>query len=44
VEMGVNAYVKKPFQTQELVSCVDGLLHKSDAVPNLVNDMRRLAA
>ena len=26
VEAGVNAYVNKPFQTQELISCVGGLL------------------
>ena len=44
MEVGVNAYVNKPFQTQELVSCVHGLLHRSGPAPNLVNDMRRLAA
>jgi DNA-binding response OmpR family regulator len=43
-EMGVNAYVNKPFQTQELVSCVDGLLHGSDTAPDLVNGPRTIAA
>jgi DNA-binding response OmpR family regulator len=27
LESGVNAFVHKPFQTQELISCVEGLLH-----------------
>jgi DNA-binding response OmpR family regulator len=44
VEMGVNAYVNKPFQTQELVSCIEGLLHRSVPAPNLVNHLRKLAA
>ena len=44
VEMGVNAYVNKPFQTQELVSCVDVLLRKSGAAPDPVKDLRKLAA
>jgi len=32
VEAGVNAYVNKPFQTQELISCVGGLLRVQQSV------------
>jgi DNA-binding response OmpR family regulator len=44
VEAGVNAYLKKPFQTQELVSCVDGFLHRSSAASSRVDALRRVAA
>jgi DNA-binding response OmpR family regulator len=35
VEAGANAYVNKPFQTQELVSCVDGLLRAASTASGL---------
>jgi DNA-binding response OmpR family regulator len=44
LETGVNAYVNKPFQTQELVSCVDGLLGRSSTASNPMNAPRSLAA
>ncbi len=44
VEAGVNAYVNKPFQTQELVSCVDGLLRGSSAASSHLNAARSVAA
>jgi DNA-binding response OmpR family regulator len=44
VEAGVNAYVSKPFQTQELVSCVNGFLHRSGRASIPVNALRRAAA
>jgi len=44
MEAGANAYVNKPFQTQELVSCVQGLLRESNSAPALVNVPGRLAA
>jgi DNA-binding response OmpR family regulator len=44
VEMGVNTYVNKPFQMQELVSCIGGLLRGTVAAPSLANGKQRLAA
>jgi DNA-binding response OmpR family regulator len=44
VEAGVNAYVNKPFQTQELISCVGGLLRGSSAASSRVNAARSVAA
>ena len=44
VEAGVNAYVNKPFQTQELISCVGGLLGGSNKASNPVNAKGCLAA
>jgi DNA-binding response OmpR family regulator len=44
LEAGVNAYVNKPFQTQELVSCVGGLLSGSSKASNPVNAPGCLAA
>jgi DNA-binding response OmpR family regulator len=44
LETGVNAFVHKPFQTQELISCVEGLLQRSAAAPEMVNAARGLAA
>jgi len=44
VEAGVNAYVSKPFQTQELVSCVDGFLRRSSTASSHVNALRSVAA
>jgi DNA-binding response OmpR family regulator len=44
MEAGVNAYVNKPFQTQELVSCVNGLLRGSDRASDFVHARGSLAA
>ena len=44
VEAGVNAYVNKPFQTQELVSCVGGLLRRSSTASHLADARGSLAA
>jgi DNA-binding response OmpR family regulator len=44
VESGVNAYVNKPFQTQELVSCVDDLLRVPDLLSTTVNARPSVAA
>jgi DNA-binding response OmpR family regulator len=44
MEAGVNAYVNKPFQTQELVSCVKGLLLGSGSASDFVHARRSLAA
>lgn len=44
VEAGANAYVNKPFQTQELVSCVGGLLRRSGTASHLVDARGSLAA
>jgi DNA-binding response OmpR family regulator len=44
VEAGVNAYVNKPFQTQELVSCVDGLLRGPSTASRHLNAARSVAA
>ena len=43
-EAGVNAYVNKPFQTQELVSCVNGLLRGSGRASGFVHARGSLAA
>jgi DNA-binding response OmpR family regulator len=44
VETGADAYVNKPFQTPELVSCVDGLLGGSRGASNPVTTRGSLAA
>ena len=44
LESGVNAFVHKPFQTQELISCVEGLLQRAVHVPELANAAGRFAA
>jgi two-component system, OmpR family, alkaline phosphatase synthesis response regulator PhoP len=44
LESGVNAFVQKPFQTQELISCVEGLLHKRAQPPELAHAAGTLAA
>jgi DNA-binding response OmpR family regulator len=44
MEAGVSAYVNKPFQTHEIVSCVDGLLGGSGRASNPVTTRRSLAA
>ena len=44
VEAGVNAYVNKPFQTQELISCVVGLLRGSGRASDFVHARGSLAA
>lgn len=44
VEAGVNAYVNKPFQTQDLIACVGGLLGGSSKASNPVNAPGCLAA
>ena len=44
VETGANAYINKPFETQELVSCVDDLLCGSSKASSLANDPQSLAA
>ena len=44
VEAGVNVYLNKPFQTQELVSCVNGLLHGSSTTSSHLNAARSVAA
>jgi DNA-binding response OmpR family regulator len=43
-EAGANAYINKPFQTRELVSCVGDLLRGSSTKSDLANDPGRLAA
>jgi DNA-binding response OmpR family regulator len=44
LESGVNAFVQKPFQTQELMSCVEGLLHQRAQAPELAHAAGTLAA
>ena len=44
LESGVNAFVHKPFQTQELISCVEGLLQRSAQLPELANAAGSFAA
>ena len=44
LETGVNVYFNKPFQTQELVSCVDGLLAGSGKGSELASAPGSLAA
>ena len=44
LETGVNVYFNKPFQTQELVSCVDGLLAGSGKASDLLHGPGVLAA
>jgi DNA-binding response OmpR family regulator len=44
MEAGVNAYVNKPFQTQELVSCVKGFLRGSGSASDFVHARGSLAA
>jgi DNA-binding response OmpR family regulator len=34
IEVGADAYVRKPFEVQEMVSRVAGLLHQSQAFPS----------
>lgn len=44
MEVGVTVYLNKPFQTQELVSCVGGLLSGSGTASNPVQAPRNIAA
>jgi DNA-binding response OmpR family regulator len=43
-EAGANAFVNKPFHTQELVSCVEGLLRGAGKASVLGNSAPSLAA
>jgi DNA-binding response OmpR family regulator len=43
-EAGVNAYVSKPFQTRDLVSCVGGLLRDASTASSHGKTPRSIAA